>query len=711
MVWSPNGRLAHFFPKFYNDLEGNTLKKHIFTSLFLCMIFLFPALGNPKKKSPKDLPENHRAWLQEEVVYIITPKEKDVFLQLESDREREMFIKAFWKQRDPNPNTPENEYKEEHYRRISYVNQTFGRTSPGPGWRTERGRIYITLGEPNMIERFENESEIYPIIIWFYSGMAEYGLPNSFNVAFFKRSGMGEYEMYSPIKFGPQRLLVNFKGDPMDYLSAYRNLMGIEPTVASISLTLLPSESQQLPSPSLASEILISQMIPTAPHEKVKDAYAEKLLKYKDFIEVDYSANYIGNDALVRVIQDKSGMFFVHYLIEPSKFSIENIGDQYYSNFEVNGKVSDPEGKIVYQYDRRVPIKLNQNQIDSIRTKLFSFQDLFPLVEGNYKLDVLMKNTISKEFTSFEVSFTIPEASSLIMSDLTFANRIVEDSKYKGKNKPLLIGGTQLVPSPRNDFSKNETLYLFFQIFGLTKELSDQGTLEYSLFKEEEKIHSFSKKIADYPDKTHFLEEFPLADYPPANYKIRVALLDDNNKEVLFSQSHFYISLQPTVPRPWVLSFPMPSSDDPLYDNILGLQYQTKGKLQKAHSLLEEAFRKQPQSAKYGLDFARILSAEKEYKKVKEIALPFLKKQEKYEFLSVLGKSCQALGEYAEAIVYYKDYLTRFGTNIQILNSTGECYYRVGNMEEALIAWEKSLEINPNQEDLKKTVESIKRQK
>jgi tetratricopeptide (TPR) repeat protein len=404
-------------------------------------------------------------------------------------------------------------------------------------------------------------------------------------------------------------------------------------------------------------------------------------------------------------------MFFVHYLIEPSKFSIERVEDQYYSNFEVNGKVSDLEGKTIYQYDRRVPIKLNQNQLDNIRAKLFSFQDLFPLVEGNYKFDVLMRNTISKEFTSFEVSFTIPEASSLILSDLTLANRIVEDSKYKGKNKPLLIGGTQLVPSPRNDFSKNETLYLFFQIFGLTEELSVQGTLEYSLFKEDEKIHSFSKKIADYPDKTSFLEEFPLANYSPAYYKIKVALLDDNNKEILFSQRDFYIALQPTVPRPWVLSFPMPPSDDPLYANIQGLQYQNKGELQKAHSLLEEAFRKQPNSAKYGLDFARLLSVEKEYQKVKEIALPFLKEQEKYEFLSVLGQSCQALGEYAEAIAYYKDYLTRFGTFIQILNSIGECYYRLGNIEEALIAWEKSLEINPDQEDLKKTVESIKRQK
>jgi GWxTD domain-containing protein len=691
-------------------LEGKPLKRHLI-SLFLAVIFLFPVLGNTQKISPKDLPERYRSWLEEEVVYIITPTEKEVFLQLQTDREREMFFEAFWKQRDPNPNIPENEFKDEHYRRISHANKRFGRESPGPGWRTARGKIYITLGEPNTIERFEHDSEIYPTIIWFYSGMGEYGLPNAFNVVFFKRSGIGEYELYSPIKFGPQRLLIHFKGDPMDYMSAYRDLMGIEPSVAYISLTLLPSEAQHLPSPSLASEILISQMIPTAPYEKVKDAYAEKLLKYKDFIEVDYSANYMDSDAMVRVIQDKSGMFFVHYLIEPSQLSVENVGNQYYSNLEINGKISDLEGKTIFQYDRKVPIRLNQHQLNSIRSKLFSFQDLFPLIEGNYKFDVLMRNTVSKEFTSFEVNLTIPNPTSFIMSDLTLANRIVEDSKYKGKNKPLLIGSTQLVPSPRNDFSKNETLYLFFQIFGLAEELSDQGILEYSLFKEEEKIHSFSKKITDYPDKTYFLEEFPLADYPPAHYRIRVALLDDNNKEVLFSQSHLYISPQPAVPRPWVLSFPMPSSDDPLYANILGLQYQKKGELQKARALLESAFRKQQQSAKYGLDFARILFAEKEYQKVKEIALPFLKELEKYEFLSVLGQACQALGNFAEAITYYKNYLTRFGTNIQILNSIGECYYRLGNIEEALIAWEKSLEINPDQEDLKKTVESIKKQK
>ena len=679
--------------------------------LFLVAIILagmLPITGFSQKKSPKDLPERYRAWLEEEVVYIITDNEKDVFLQLESDRERDMFIEAFWKQRDPHPELPGNKFKDEHYRRVKHANQVFGREAPGPGWRTARGRIFIILGDPDYVERYENDSEIYPTIIWFYEGMAEYGLPNSFNVVFFKRGGMGEYELYSPIKFGPQHLLPQFRGDPTDYRSAYRKLINIEPSVARISLTLIPTEIQYITSPSIASEILISQMIPEAPHEKVKDAYAKKLLKYKDFIEVDYSANYMESDALVRVIQDESGMFFVHYLIEPSQFSVENVENSYFSNFEVNGSITDTEGKIVYQYERKVPIELTPGQLRNIRQKLFSFQDLFPLIEGSYRFDLLMKNTVSKEFTSFEVSLTVPRSSSLIMSDLTLANRALENSKYQGNLKPFLFRDTQLVPSPRNDFCQDETLYLFFQIFGLNPKLEKEGLLKYTLFKEDKEIHSFNKKITDYTNRTYFIEEFPLSDYSPANYRIKVSLLDSKKKEVLSSQNYFYISPYADLPRPWVLSFPMPASDDPMYANILGLQAKKAGNLSQARTLLEKAYNENPASPKYGLDLSQFLFENKEYQKAKQIALPFVKK-ERNEFLQVLARSFQALNEYEQAIQYYKEYLSHYGTHIPILNSIGECYFSLGNLEEAITAWERSLELNPNQEDLKKTVESIKR--
>ena len=284
------------------------MKKTLLAVMLVVMSLPGAGLSAPPGRSVKDLPQNYRKWLEEEVVYIITPKEKEVFLKLENDRERELFIEAFWKQRDPNPNTPENEFKKEHFRRIAYANQWYGRDTPGPGWRSAMGRIYIMLGEPNQIEKFENLTEVFPIHIWFYEGKLEYGLPNAFNVVFFKPEGDAEWKLYTPIKYGPQALLIQYAGDQTDYIEAYRQLMGIEPSIASVSLSLIPGEtSLAMPSPSIASEILIQSKIPSAPREKVKDAYAENFYKYKDTVGVEYTANYIDNDFSASVIRDAIG--------------------------------------------------------------------------------------------------------------------------------------------------------------------------------------------------------------------------------------------------------------------------------------------------------------------------------------------------------------------------------------------------------------------
>jgi GWxTD domain-containing protein len=670
------------------------------------------ALFSQKKKSLKDLPVNYRKWLEEEVVYIISPKEKDVFLQLESDRERDLFIGAFWKQRDPEPNTPDNEFKIEHYRRISYSNQWFGKESPGPGWRTDMGRIYIILGEPKAIEKYENEIKVFPVIIWFYEGMAKYGLPNAFNVVFFKREGFGEYELYSPVKFGPQNLVINYQGDPTDYEAAFNELQNIEPNIAAVSLSLIPGEDSLRLSPSLASEVLINSKIPAASYEKVKDLYAEKFLKYKDFVEVEYSANYIDNESSIKVIQDKSGIFFVHYLVEPKKLSLEQIGKKYKTQLEVNGKISDLNKNTIFQYQRSIPIEFNEDQLNKIKTKLFSFQDMFPLVEGNYKFSLLLKNTTSKEFTSVEADIAIPKTPSLLLGSLILANRAAAiNPELKGKNKPFMIDNLQLLPSPRNDFTSQDTLFLFFQILGLTPELRENGSLEYSIFKNETKVHSLIKAIRDYPDRTNFLEKFSLANDSPDYYSIKVSVCGKNKEELLSNQARFYISPHPNLLRPWVLSLPLPSSDNPVYANTLGNQFLNKKDFETSGRLLEEAYRRDPNSVLFTLDFCRFLLLKKEYQKIKNIAAPFLNDQRKYEFLEILGQSSQALGEFPAAISYYADYLAHYGMNIQVLNSLGECFHQIGNNKEALKAWTKSLELNPNQESLKKSVESLKEKK
>jgi len=674
---------------------------------FSILAFCFSLSAESEKELIKKLPPQHRVWLTEEVVYIITPAEKEVFLQLGSDRERDTFISAFWKQRDPNPNLPENEYKKEHYRRLAYVKNWFGKDSPGPGWRTDQGRIYITLGEPQSIERYENVSEIYPVIIWFYQGMANLGLPDSFSVVFFKKDGAGEYELYSPIKFGPQALMRNYEGDPSAYTDAYNQLLDIEPHVAEVSLSLISNEPISS-TPSLASDLLIREKIPLAPQRKVNNIYAKNFLKYKGQIEVDYADNYMESSSQLNVVRDRSGNFFIHYLIEPKRLSMEEYQGKYYTTIEISGNISDRSGKMISQIFRKVPIELTESQMEKIKNKLFSFQDMMPVIPGSYHITVFMKNLTTKEFTSMEKDFAIPAEGKLGMSQLLLANR-KDDATGIAAVKPFLFGSSHLLSSPRNDFVLADDLVVFFQLYGLTPALEKEGSLEYSLFRREEKIFSKTRALRDLASPANVIESFPLKGYSPAYYTIKVALLDGGKKEISSESGDFYISPQPVLPRPWVVSIPTVAGDDSPFLNELGRQYVQTGNLERALPFLEAAYREDTNNTRFGVDYCQLLLQKKEFAKAKAIALPMLKEKSRFEFALPLGLACQGLGEFEEAITYYAEHITHFGANINVFNQIGECFFQLGNREEALKAWQKSLELNPKQPRFKEKVDGLKK--
>jgi len=677
------------------------------------MLALAVSLAAIGQISPKDLPARHRAWLQEEAVYIITPKEKDVFLQLQTDRERDLFIEAFWKQRDPTPGSAENESKTEHYKRIDYANHYFGREATGAGWRTDMGRIYIVLGPPQDIETYDMQGTIYATQVWTYSGDPALGLPPSFNVVFFKRNGVGNYVLYSPVKDGPGSLIAAYTGDPTDVASAYRRLVALEPNVAMVSLSLIPGSRDQYDPTfrSLASDLLISASIPSVPFKKVETAYAEKLLRYKDLIEVEYSANYIDNDALVKVIRDASGVAFVHYSLEPRRLSIEQYESKFSADLDVSGMVTDAGGKTIYQFKRTLPLEFNADQVEKIKSRLFSSQDMFPLVEGSYKFSLLMKNTVSKEFTSMEKDLFVPGPRSLQMGPLILAYRTLKSPVAPGTNKPFLVGGVQLVASPRNDFSRSDDrLYLFFQVYGLEPGLRSTGSLRFTIQKDDQTVDTKMKRLDVYGEAPDILEEFDLRELPPATYSLKVALLDDAERPLVEKEEFFFISHAAAVPRPWVVSQTSPAGSDPACANVLGGQYVQKQDVGRALPLLEKAHLGRPGNLAFALDYARALFLQARYQQARDVLAPYLQaKPDNGELLGFLGSLEQQMGDLEQAIVHYKASLEQQGANLKTLNAIGECYYKLGNNAEALIAWERSLEIDPKQEEIAKLVRTIKK--
>jgi len=678
--------------------------------LFTLLILSFP-FYLLTKPTVKDLPKRHKKWLEEEVVYIITANEKEVFFKLESDKERDLFIEAFWKQRDPTPGTPENEFKKEHYLRINYANQRLGVGSPRPGWRTDRGRIYITLGEPMSRESYTTQRELRDTEIWFYNEMTKYGLPMAFNIVFYRKGMSGDFQLYSPNNDGPQAFFIkNPQIDQADYFANYQKLMEINATIAGVSLSLIPGETPLVSArPSLASDILL-QSINYVPQKEIKDLYAEKFLNYKSIVEVEYSANYVDSDYLIQIIKDDSGLFFVHYLISPERFSVGQYENNYYSRFVVNGNITDLEGKFIYQFEKEYTLNLDEDRIKSLSQTPFQINDMFPLIPGNYKFSLLLKNTVSKEFSTFEQdifipdTITSPEIGSLL---LCYSTRDMQSSQ--SVMRPFQINQRLLFTQPKNVFLLSETLVVYGQVFGLSQSIIETGRLEFSIIKGEEIIKSFSRSIKEYRQPINFLEEFELAEFPAAYYTLRVSLLDQTGRELAVQSKYFAVSPVAGFPRPFIQSKALPASNDALNNFRIGSQLFNKGYYKEASTEFEKALKKNPREIDFAVLLAKTYLYLKKYEDIEATLTPFLNDEDiQYEVYFYLGKSTQARGHFEKAIQYYNQAISHFGLNIYLLNSLGDCYFNLKKLPEAKAAWEKSLEMSPDQPQIQEKVASIR---
>src|SRR6202050_2262736 len=161
-----------------------------------------------REKKDKDLYNEldsaYKKWLNEDVPYIISSEERSSFLHLQTNEEREQFIEAFWQRRNPDPDSPENSFKEEHYRRIAYANEHYA--SGEPGWKTDRGRIYIAWGNPDEVDAHPaggpyertpqeggGETSPFPFEDWRYRYLE--GMGNDVNLEFVDTSMSGEYHL------------------------------------------------------------------------------------------------------------------------------------------------------------------------------------------------------------------------------------------------------------------------------------------------------------------------------------------------------------------------------------------------------------------------------------------------------------------------------------------------------------------------------------
>jgi GWxTD domain-containing protein len=676
----------------------------IVTALLAALVLTgLPALGKT------ELPPRDKKWLDEEVDYIISPVEREVFQKLQTDRERELFIEAFWKHRDPTPETPDNEFKTEHYRRIAYANRYLGRESTKPGWRTDRGRMYIILGEPNDINRYSGKTELYDCEVWFYQGKTELGLPAGFNLLFFKPNGQGEFRLYSPAGDGPGALMPGSINASTDYAASFKSLNDIDPLLAGISLSLIPGETSGIYGrPSLVSDLLIQRII-NSPQKMVEEKYARKFLEYKDVVEVEYSANYLDSDSLVKVLKDPSGTSFVHYVIEPKKLSLGNYEQKYYTTMRLNGTVTAADGRLVHQFDKTISLEMNEEQMKERSHQPLDIQDAFPIVPGDYRVTILIKNEVSKEFTSLEQSIRVPAPGPGVqMTAPILAYQVNALDTASRKIRPFQMGASQLVCQPGRVFLPNDSLAIAFQLNGLPEALPGGGEIKYSFSKDDQAFREIVRKTSDYPGLPDVIEKIALADFPPAHYRVKVAL-SAAGTEIVSAADEFDVTFQTSMPRPWLYTRVLPEASDPFYDYILGLQLLNLGRLPEAQTRLEAAFHKRPEED-IALNLGRVYFRQSRFDFVEPLLAPFLNqaKPAKFDLYILAARACQSARKFDRAIEIFDASVSHYGVTPAVLNSIGQCYYGLGKMAEARAVWEKSLAANPDQPEIRKLIDKTK---
>jgi GWxTD domain-containing protein len=655
------------------------------------------------------LPARYRQWLEVDAAYLIGPKEKEVFQALRTDRERDLFIEAFWKQRDPTPGTERNEFREEHYRRLAYVDQHFGRTGIKPGWKTDRGRIYIILGPPRQDLVYDAKSEVVPVEVWYYQGLAEPGLPDGFSCVFYRPDPAADYELYSPAADGPAKLLRSSNFDPVNVEEAYSRLLEVEPAVAQVSLSLISGEEGASRGTRLASQVLLDS-IPLLPQKRVDPDYAVRFLKYKDFVEVDYSVNGIDNRAEVAVLPGPSGISFVHYAIEPARLSVEDEGSRFTTTLELDGQVTDKAGRVVFQFDRKSPVSLSRDQAQRLGSRPVSLQGLFPLAEGTYDLTLILKNLSSKEFTTVEESLVVPASTKgLAAGPLLIGYGAKSEAAAGPELRAFRLGGLQVFVSPLAVFSPSETLQAVLAVAGADR--AAEGRVRFDLIGPGGKTAaSTSVPLAGRPEPGFVSAAFPLAGLPFGDCRVEAALIDGTGRTALTRAASFGLTPVAGIPRPLVFSEPMPGPDKPVHAYLLGSQYLSLGSFGPADAWAAQAYRTEPSSQAYALGYARVLLALRRFTQARAVLEPFVSgERPEAASLEITAEASRSLGDWGPAAAAYRAYLERYGVKISVLNGLGESCARMGDKAGAVSAFQRSLEIDPAQDDVRRELAALKK--
>ncbi len=433
-----------------------------------------------EKKKRDEVKSVYKKWLDEDVNYIITDQERKAFKSLKTDEERDSFIEAFWLRRDPDPDTPENEYKEEYFQRIQYANEKFA--SGIPGWKTDRGRIYIMFGKPDQIEShpaggpYERPSyegggttSTYPFEIWWYRYIE--GIGSDIEIEFVDPSGSGEYRIaQSP--------------DEKDALLYVPNA-GL--TLAESLGLSTKADRVGIPFGGNRGNILGGGRVKDQPFEKLTllaDLQRPPQIKFPD-LQVKADLPEIASDILpfsVRTdflrISAESVVTLFTIQFEHEDLSMKNVGGIYSGSVNMYAKIVGLTGRRTGQFEDTVTTaRYTQDTLSIGQTQRSVYQKKVVLQPGRYKIDVVARDISSGKTGILHHSFEVPryQEKQLSTSTLMLAASIEQANV---SDPQFVIGRYKVKPYVSGIYKPGQNLALFLQVYDAEM---DQATLQPAL--------------------------------------------------------------------------------------------------------------------------------------------------------------------------------------------------------------------------------------
>jgi GWxTD domain-containing protein len=508
----------------------------------------------------QELSKTYKKWLEEDVIWIITDEERAAFKQLSNDEERDNFIEAFWQRRDPTPDTEENEYKEEHYQRIAYANEHFA--AGVPGWRTDRGRIYIVYGKPDEtdshpsggtyerpMEEGGGETSTFPFETWRYRYIE--GIGQEVIIEFVDTCMCGEYHMTidrsekDALQYTPNAGLTLYEQMGMSNKSARFNGSGLERLGAGPDSS--QNESKQFDRLEQFSKLM------AAPPVKFTDLTEE--------VNSKVILNPMPFDVRSDFVKVTSDTVLVPVTIQMRNRDITFVNKDGIQRGTVNifGRLSTLTGKVVQTFEDTVQVDVPAELLPRTAENASVYWKALPLRPGRYKLYVAVKDVNGDRKGIWSRSIIVPEYSEDKLSNSTL---IVADQMEPVPTKAIgtgsfVIGTTKVRPrvAPANgkpalfNRDKDQKLNFWMQVYNLgvdEKTHKPSATIEYNITnlatnKSVVQKTESTDTMGNIGEQVTLQKSITAANLQPGTYKIEIKVNDNISKQTIDPSAVFAV--------------------------------------------------------------------------------------------------------------------------------------------------------------------------